>query len=729
MSCSRKSSISAWLTRAMIVAGLIGGAFPGGEPSSVFAQIFRGSKAEPGSSRPHVIVQQTAAHNWFTVMGEVRYPQTYELPTGSPSVVEFLRFASSGWPTPLSPNASGQLRIIRAGREVQKLYYSDSLSFTLMPGDIVIADVKFGQGQAFQGQPNETLQASQTVKIALIGVLDHPFIMAAPPDLATTDWIARQLGQDPAIAKTAIRLLPRGSHGADASTKLPDNSVVQFKQGQIDVSKLPPNLPRPFRAGVDQRPIAPVPTQPDVSDEVALNPPGRAFVPSAPPPYQPVPPRVAPDQFSYKDNGSVQLDPERPDLPVRRRDVVDPRNPEGRARVSQGMPEPKRFTPPAGAASVTVSPSQDELDSRPSAQARKPFGDSEPADDSAEGTSGEAGTPRDHQSRKVSDLPMKPVPEKGSAAGEGTFSTVVSEPDFNARIGADGSLSIQGANSAPAMQGQFPTLAKQAPTEADDALNEAKSDVATTASSPDWSGIAIILLTSLGLGGLCWFALSLGRGAPNASHVVIQRPARDVEPSKTRLVDRLINNELPVETEPARLPADLRIHGRPANKPRLRVDAGHTSGPKPPHFNPRRLQADVVQEADVAVDADQVGLRELDLPPQSDSNDEDAPVTERASSRKLRFDAAPAVAATGKQPAASKVRAPRGLRSFIPDDADEISEVKEVPVTRQVVAARSAVTEPNSAADPRVQPSRVITEGGDIVDRALEAFYQAKGQP
>jgi hypothetical protein len=27
-----------------------------------------------------------------------------------------------------------------------------------------------------------------------------------------------------------------------------------------------------------------------------------------------------------------------------------------------------------------------------------------------------------------------------------------------------------------------------------------------------------------------------------------------------------------------------------------------------------------------------------------------------------------------------------------------------------------------------VKPSRVITEGGDIVDRALAAFHQAKGQ-
>lgn len=713
MSFSRKSTIITWFVRVLIVASLIGGTFPGGDASSALAQIFKGSKVQPGSGRVNSGGSQGAIPNWFTVMGEVRYPQTYELPTSSPSVVDLLRFSSAGWPSPLSPRASGQVRIIRAGREVQKLFYSDSLSLTLMPGDLLIVDSKSGQGQIHQGKRSQTGGQPDTVKIALVGVLDHTFIMAAPAEMATTDWIARQLGQNPSIAKTADRLLPRSHQQTNAETRLPDNSVVFFMPGQIDSSKLPPDLPRPFRAGVDQRPHADAPTQPAiVPDESLPNPPGRAFVPNIQPSVpngSAIPDAAVGQPADAGGDGSVQLDPERVDPPVNRESVIDPRNPEGRARVGRKINEPNRFTPPAGVASVGPTPTE-ESQTESSLEASKP------------------------KSQQIKELPLEPVPEQGLPAdNERPTSTVVSEPDFNARVNAGGSLSILGANSASAAGSQLPTLAKEVASDADAELatSDTKALVEKDANPTDWSGIIIILLTSVGLGALCWLALSMGPRTPTAARVAAVPPKpRKPELSSAQLIDRLINNELPIEIEPARLPADLRVHGRPISTPRLRVDAAHQAGPKRPHFvvhrpdvapaSPPRTVAPVGVVEDVATSQKQVA----DESQTTTANESVA----AKSGRKLRFDAPAAMPTSNATVDGPTIRGPLGLRSFLPESADESRPGREVSVVQPERVTQPAANSSAVASDVRVKPSRVITEGGDIVDRALAAFHQAKGQ-
>ena len=729
MSFLRKSTITAWLVRALIVASLIGGAFPCGETSSALAQIFKGSKVQPGSGRVNSDGSQGVIRNWFTVMGEVRYPQTYELPTSSPSVVDLLRFSSAGWPSPLSPRASGQVRIIRAGREVQKLFYSDSLALTLMPGDLIIVDSKSGQGQIYQGKRSQTGGQPETVKIALVGVLDHTFIMAAPAEMATTDWIVRQLGQNPSIAKTADRLLPRTRQQTNAETRLPDNSVVFFQPGQIDSSKLPPDLPRPFRAGVDQRPQVDVPTQPAPSPDEALpNLPGRAFVPNIQPsvPNGSAVPDIPTGQpADVGGDGSVQLDPERVGPPVNRERVIDPQNPEGRARVGKKINEPNRFTPPAGVASVSPTPTG-EPQTEFSPEASKPYGASEPA---ATDDLHSANKPK---SKQIKQLPLEPVPDQGLPAdNESPTSTVVPEPDFNARVNAGGSLSILGANSAPAAGGQLPTLAKEIASDADAELAASNEKALKDVNPIDWSGIAIILLTSIGLGALCWLALSMGPRTPKATQVAVVQPKlREPEFSSSQLIDRLINNELPIEIEPARLPSDLRVHGRPISTPRLRVDAAHSVGPKRPHFvvhrpdvapaSRRQMDEPVSVVEEVATSQQQVA----DEPQAKTANE---PVVAK-SGRKLRFDA-PAVMptsnATGDGPT---VKAPLGLRSFLPESTEESRHSGNNSVVQAERVTQSAANSSAVASDVRVKPSRVITEGSDIVDRALAAFHQAKGQ-
>ena len=54
---------------------------------SVQAQIFS------GSSQSRMMGRASQGPNYFAVMGHVKYPQTYLLPTSAPSLVDFIRFA------------------------------------------------------------------------------------------------------------------------------------------------------------------------------------------------------------------------------------------------------------------------------------------------------------------------------------------------------------------------------------------------------------------------------------------------------------------------------------------------------------------------------------------------------------------------------------------------------------------------------------------------------------
>ena len=104
-------SLKASLLLAMIAAIVLSGMLPFAATSAVHAQIFKGSQLVPGTQRGGSTAKSGQTRNLFAVIGEVQHPETYELPTSSPSLINFLKLAGG-----LQPNASGMIRVVRNGR-------------------------------------------------------------------------------------------------------------------------------------------------------------------------------------------------------------------------------------------------------------------------------------------------------------------------------------------------------------------------------------------------------------------------------------------------------------------------------------------------------------------------------------------------------------------------------------------------------------------------------------
>jgi len=220
-----------------------------GPQKSARAQIFS------GTSRLRMMGRATDGANYFAIMGHIKYPQTYLLPTSGPSLVDFIRFSGGALPT-----TNGQILIVRGERIVQQTMLTANSTIKLMPGDLVIIDGgRSGRGTIFRAtedrpQRGASDDTSRPLQIALIGVKPYPIIMQMTPDVATKRWIVRQLGQDVSVADSVRDLQRRRMSGPSGlDTRLSDNSVLIFPEGTIDTSRLPV-LPRPFRAGVDRQP-------------------------------------------------------------------------------------------------------------------------------------------------------------------------------------------------------------------------------------------------------------------------------------------------------------------------------------------------------------------------------------------------------------------------------------------------------------------------------------------
>ena len=214
----------------------------------VQAQIFS------GSTQSRMMGRANQGANYFAIMGHVKHPQTYQLPTSAPSLVDFIQFAGGAL-----ESATGEVRIVRGGKDVQRTMLSPNSTIKLMPGDLVILDGgRTGRGNIFRGGSNQQGTAEgdsgRLNQVCLSGVLPYPIIMQMTSQVATKRWIISQLGQDIAIANS-VKVLERrnfsGPSGLD--TQLSDNSILIFSPGVIDTPQLP-ELPRPFRAGTDRHP-------------------------------------------------------------------------------------------------------------------------------------------------------------------------------------------------------------------------------------------------------------------------------------------------------------------------------------------------------------------------------------------------------------------------------------------------------------------------------------------
>lgn len=255
MSCR----IPAWLIPLLAVALWL-------PARPVQAQIFS------GSTQSRMMGRAGQGPNYFAIMGHVKYPQTYLLPTSAPFLADFIRFAGGALET-----TTGEVRIVRGGRVVQQTTLIAKSTIKLMPGDLVIVDGgRIGRGNIFRGGNNRQgagADSKRLNQICLVGIQPYPIIMQMTSEVATKRWIVSQLGQNAAIADS-IKVIERRNFAGQSgpNTRLSDNSILNFPAGLIDESRLP-ELPRPFRAGTDrhpdQKPLTGLPQNPNEGSAAA----------------------------------------------------------------------------------------------------------------------------------------------------------------------------------------------------------------------------------------------------------------------------------------------------------------------------------------------------------------------------------------------------------------------------------------------------------------------------
>ena len=77
---------------------------------SMMAQIFS------GTNKTRVMGRANRGPNYFAIMGHIKHPMAYQLPTSAPSLVDFIRFAGGAL-----KSTTGEVRIVRGGRIAQQL--------------------------------------------------------------------------------------------------------------------------------------------------------------------------------------------------------------------------------------------------------------------------------------------------------------------------------------------------------------------------------------------------------------------------------------------------------------------------------------------------------------------------------------------------------------------------------------------------------------------------------
>ncbi len=648
---------------------------------SVQAQIYKGSKSvvpSPGSPTNRFAGQQMK--NYFTIIGEVKYPETYELPTSAPSLIGFIKLAGG-----MQPSASGQLRIVRFSRSGQKaeqqLFYDERRTDTLQPGDVVVVDSKVGNARLFNG-PDQSASEGD-VSIALIGILEYPFVMQTSGKNASINWITQQLHQSDEVAQSAKVCLPgRSGTKVTPDTPLPHNTLIHFESSKVVFSQLPDGLPRPFRPGYEQRQEVMTQLTPPPA---ASKPPIGIAAPNGGP-HAAIPPRrpAAVVEESTGPGTSVALDPERVDPPAGRVRLSDPS-----LSSKSASAEPKRLQPPANANAV------DATSPDPSKEFRKPFQSEVEALDPAD--RGRAAV-----DSKTEELPLSPIKDEDIA-----------------KTGP--SLSSQGASSLPkpAAPNAVAATTTDSSTPSSDDLNKTfevvtDSDDGTEAASLNFRTIVAIAIGGIGSFAFVW--VLLGMLKPQQSQQMIFAQPQQARP----LLDRLVNNELEIRVEEARLDPAVRIHGRPRDIGQQRLDAEHLPVRRPHMLDRKQTQTGYSTSA--------VRTERQPQPASADRLERVAAAERRIAERPRARLAPRPIADAASDPATEAPAATTENQSSASRPKFRVDAIRKPDVDAAPSAAKPNLTVTTDPQPERlsVKPSRVIAEGSDIVDRALAAVGNGK---
>jgi hypothetical protein len=788
-----------WLNLAILVAfGL--------QVDAVFGQVFSGLQQQPG------ITRSTQGPHYFTIMGHIGQPNCYELPTSAPSLVTFVEFAGD-----LTPTAAGSIRIVRNGRSVQSVFYTEKSTERLLPGDIVVVDGKVNQGRIIlRGNQNSSDDANAEVTLAITGLRDYPVVMTVPAERATIRWVTRHLGLDPAAANYVKAITQRQSVQVYPDSRLVTGTVLAFNPAVVDPSRLPDNLPVPVKAGRKQ----PTPTQPaqpaaSLTQQQLTGPqgnqygaaPGRARVPTI---TQPA------------DNGNTQTEPL--DLPEAEQTFVkqlltDPASvpldeptpaPSGRAFVPQqpaSSGQPSRTSSANGIGNGSASASAGSagaatLTDIPRRALQSPPGSvSAPASESADQSaatifSSEATRP--YQSERASPEPLQPFgssrnsledsqPEPRPAAdisqaeaGDGngggfslamqaaTLATTTAIANTTA-VTNSGQAAATGNNETPPPPSSPPTTTATGPTPTPpfspmmpvqptseltsrtDLVPANPATMATHSASDgsrllpppptnvNWPIISILTIGLLGAIAACFLIYSIAHENP------VPRVTQ-IDTSGRYWLDRMIENDIPIEEEAVNYPHNTQLFGKPA--PLQRVDAAHRTVPRP-HFSAPGGKSGVLTENPTMPGA----------PTPEHSGKHDTRIVRVHAGGPLRKQAAAAAPTPRPVETAAKHRdATSGLSEFAAtavfgDTAQQVDQSSDTVETAAERSAETSVSESPVASAKKpgrqfrfdtghktdeeggrtasrtagsrkpvtVQPSPVVVRGANLLDRILSS--------
>ena len=619
------------------------------QADAVFGQVFNGLQKPVGSGR------STQGPHYFTILGHIAKPNCYELPTSSPPLVSFVELAGN-----LTATAAGPIRIIRDGRMVHSTYYSDKRTMRLVPGDIVVADGKFNQGRVIlRGNQSPSDDPQADVTLAITGLRDYPVVMTIAAERATIRWVTRHLGLDPNVANYVKAITQRQSEPVFQDKRLTTGTVLVFNPAYVDASRLPDDLPVPVNPvslltsaqPQIQRPTGtpaprPLAGPPAIQYSAA---PGRARVPT-----------ISPN--SPLTNGQAENLPREEQTFVHRL-LTDPASvpldepaptPEGRAitpqapantqpQISSTTDSPNAIQNRAASTNAIGSAPTTDVARRPdsSSAATDTATDSPPRynfnfDSKGSFSSPEAARP--YQSAPATPEPLRPfgsslnnlkesVPQPETDAGNSNSQTGTTREPGNAsgfpmatedagraatNMASDSNPpNIEGGNESPA---SIPSASSQASvtpsgpvqsTTPPEILREQTGPSALTNSTYgsrllppppnnlNWPVISILTVGFLGAIAACFLIYSIAHENPTPRSAQIDTSGR-------YWLDRMIENDIPIEDEEVDYPHNTQLFGKPA--PIQRVDAAHRSVPRP-HFSAPGGKSGVLKNNPAAPDA------------------------------------------------------------------------------------------------------------------------------
>ena len=267
-----------------------------------------------------IVSQATQADTqpYVAVIGQVGRPGVFELAGPLPQLAEFLNIAGG-----ITPNASGSIRLIRAGRSSQ-YFLSPKLSLQLIPDDLIIVESK----QFVAGRQNgntasangwhrnadmlSAVPAPALVQIGLINLISRPVILDIPREQSNLAQVLSLLHQ-PVTDKGQITVIKPGSGVQSVSldqafeATLATGTVLVFDPATVNSGVLP-RLPKTIRADADSE-IAIAKTSAETSSQQKT---GLATGPTVQPepagnPSLLVPRATSPDATA---SGSPSLKPE-----------------------------------------------------------------------------------------------------------------------------------------------------------------------------------------------------------------------------------------------------------------------------------------------------------------------------------------------------------------------------------------------------------------------------------